>query len=77
MKAGQCGQCLPSDAAVISVVKQWVASTGADCSECSEQALVHHWRKCTANGSYYVDKWCFVAENLLSSIMLLCSLYLL
>ena len=34
------------------------------------QALVHRWWKCIAN----VEKECFVAENLLYQIVLLCSL---
>ena len=41
------------------------------------QALVHRWRKCIANGGDYVEKYCFVAKNLLYQIVLLCPLYLL
>ena len=33
--------------------------------------------KCTASVGDYVEKWCFVAENLLYQIVLLCSLNLL
>ena len=41
------------------------------------QALVHHWQKCIANGGTSVETLCFVAENLLYQIVLLCSLCLL
>jgi len=34
----------------ISAVMTVVTSTGADFYECSMQALVHCWQKCTANG---------------------------
>ena len=54
-----------------------ITSTGADFHEHDMQAFVHHWWKCIANGGYYVEKWCFAAENLLCQIVLLCSLYLL
>jgi len=43
----------------------------AACSSCS--SLV----KCTADGGDYLGKYCFVAENLLYQIVLLCSFYLL
>ena len=43
----------------------------------SMQALTHYWQKGTANGGGYVEKQCFVAENLLCQILLLCSLHLL
>jgi histone-lysine N-methyltransferase SETMAR len=46
----------PSNDAVIRAVKQWATSTGADFYECGMQALVHHWRKCTANSGDYVEK---------------------
>ena len=41
--------------AVSGVFQQWrqrqsVASPGADCYECSMQALGHCWQKCVANG---------------------------
>ena len=52
-------------------------STGADCYECSMQALVYCWQKCIANGHVCIKKWYFVAENLLYQTVLLCSLYLL
>ena len=77
MKAGLCRSHFPSNYAVVSAVKQWVISAGADFDECAMQALVHHWRKCRAYGSDYVEKYCFVAENLLYQIVLLWSLYLL
>jgi hypothetical protein len=50
---------------------------GADFYECGMQALVQCWQKCIANGGDYVEKWCFVAKNLLYQIVLLCSFYLL
>ena len=40
------------------------------------QDLVHLWQKCIANGDDYVEKECFVAENLLHQIELLSPLYL-
>jgi len=40
------------------------------------QALVHHCWKCIANGGDYLEKQCFVAENLLYQTLLLCSFYL-
>ena len=57
--------------------QQWVTSVGAGFDEYSMQALVHHWQKCLANGGDYVEKHCFVAENLLYRVVLLCSLCLL
>jgi len=54
-----------------------VPESHADFYKCSMQDLVHHWQKCIANGGDYVEKYCFVAENLLYQIVLLCSLYLL
>ena len=41
------------------------------------QAFAHCWQKCVANGGDYVEKQCFVAENLFYQIVPLCSLYLL
>ena len=38
--------------------QQWITSTGSDFYQCSMQALVHHWWKCTANGDSYVEKQC-------------------
>jgi len=54
---------------------QWFASS-ADFYKCGKQALLHHWWKCTANDGDCVEKLCFVAENLLYQIVLLCSLHL-
>ena len=51
--------------------------TDGDCYEHGMHALVHRWRKYVANGGDYVEKHCFVAENLLCQIELLCSLCLL
>jgi len=75
MKDGLRGQHFPSNNAVVRAVKQWANSAGADFYECGMQALVHCWRKCIAIGGDYVEKWCFVAKNLLYQIVLLCSLY--
>jgi len=41
------------------------------------QALVNSWWKCIANGGDCIERLCFVAENFLYQIVLLCSLYLL
>jgi len=49
----------------------------ADFYEHSMQSLVHLWQKWTANGDHDIIKYCFVAENLVSQIVLLCSLYFL
>ena len=57
--------------------QQWVISACADFYEHGMWTLVHGWWKCIANGGDYVEKWCFVAENLLYQILLLSSLYLL
>ena len=57
--------------------QQWATSTGADCYEHGVQVLVYCWQKCTANGGDYAEKQCFVAENLLNQILLLCSFHLL
>jgi len=39
------------------------------------QASVHHWRKCIVNGGGHIEKWCFVAQNLLYQVVLFCSVY--
>jgi len=46
----------PSYDALVRAVKEWATSAGADFYECGMPALVHHWRKCTANGGVYVEK---------------------
>jgi hypothetical protein len=69
MKDGPCEQHFPDNDAIIAL--------GADFSERSMQALVHHWQKCIANGEDYVERQCFVADNLLYPTVLLCTLYLL
>jgi hypothetical protein len=76
MKDGLCGQHFP-DNAVITAVRKWVASTGTDFYKHSIQALFHHWRKCIASGGDYMQRQCFVADNLLYPTALLCILYLL
>jgi len=48
-----------------------------DFYEHGMQPLVHHSQKCLANSGDCVEKQCFVAENLLSQVVLLCSSYLL
>jgi len=40
------------------------------------QAHGRHWWKSVTTAADYVEKWCFVAENLLYKIVSLCSLYL-
>jgi hypothetical protein len=56
MKDGLHGQHFPRNDAVVRAVKQWATSTGADFYKHGMQALVHHWRKCMANGGEYVKK---------------------
>jgi len=73
MKDGVCGQYFPSNNAIIASVKKWVTSAGADFYERVRQTLIHCWHKCTASGGDYVEKYCFVAENLLYQVVLLCS----
>jgi hypothetical protein len=58
-------------------VSKWIASAGADFYELSIQALVYLWRKCIAGDGDYVERNCFVAENLPNPTALLCTLYLL
>ena len=62
------GQHFHSNDAIIAVVKQWATSTGADLYQCSMQALVHCWWKCTPNGGDYVEKcfcsWEFALSNI-------------
>jgi hypothetical protein len=77
MKDGLCGHHFPEDNAVITAVRKWVVSAGTDFYKRSTRALVHHWRKCMASGGDYVQRWCFVADNLLYPTVLLCILYLL
>ena len=74
MKAGLYKQRFPSNEAIIAAVKQWVSSNGADRYM---KDLFDCWQKCTANGGDYAEKECFVAENVLYQIALLCFLYLL
>jgi hypothetical protein len=76
MKDGLCRQHFP-DNSIIAAVRKWVTSCGADFYERSMQALVHRWQKCIANGGAYVERLCFVADNLLYPTALLCTLYLL
>jgi histone-lysine N-methyltransferase SETMAR len=77
MKSGIHGQHFPDVDAVIAAVRKWVASAGADFDELSMQALVNRWRKCIGNGGDYVERLCFVAENLLYSTPLVCTQHLL
>jgi histone-lysine N-methyltransferase SETMAR len=55
MKDGLCGQHFPDDT-VITAVRKWVTSAGADFYEHSMQALVHRWRKWIASGSDHVER---------------------
>ena len=57
-------------------MKQWVTSVGVDFYEHGMQALVYCWQKCLANGGDYIEKLCFIAENLLHQVVFLCFLYL-
>jgi len=59
---------------IIAAVKQLVISTGTDFYEHGIKAHVHCWQKCIINGGDYVEKQCFVDENLLYQTVLLCSL---
>ena len=59
----------------ITAVTKRIMSAVDVSYECSKQILVHHWWKCIANDGNSVGK-CFVAENLLSPVVLLCNLYL-
>jgi hypothetical protein len=52
IKDGVRGQYFPDNDAA---VRKWVASAGADFYKRSMQALVHHRRKCIANGGDYVE----------------------
>ena len=66
-------------------VKWWVAhfssaNSGLQIFTSKRWTWFHlhfHWWKCIANGSDYVENRCFAAKNLLSLVVLLCSLYLL
>ena len=49
-------------------------SAGANFYKHGMQAIVHHWQNCTANAGGHPEKYCFVAENFLYQIVLLCSL---
>jgi hypothetical protein len=55
MKDELWGQQFPDNDAVITAVRWWIASTGADFYERSMQTLVHHWQKCIASGGGYVE----------------------
>jgi hypothetical protein len=65
------------DDAVIAAVRKWVTSIGADFYKLSMQALVHRCQKCIASCGDYAERKCFVAENLLYPMALLCTLHLL
>jgi hypothetical protein len=56
MKDGLSEQHFPSYDVVVRAVKQWAISGGADFYERGLQAVVHRWRKCTANGDDYIEK---------------------
>jgi hypothetical protein len=56
MKDGLREQHFPDNNAVISAVRKWLASAGADFYKHGIQALVHHWQKCITNGDDYVEK---------------------
>ena len=77
MKDGLFGQHFPNNSVIIAAVKHWITSASADIYECGMQAPVHCWWRCIATGGTYVERDCFVAENLHYQVLLLCSLYLL
>mgnify|MGYP001852539487 CR=1 FL=1 len=56
VKVQLCGQRFPNDNTVITTVKQWDTSAGADFYAYSMQVLIHCWQKCIANGGDYVEK---------------------
>ena len=49
---------------------QWVTSSGAHSHECSLQVLVHRYQKFIGSSGDYVEKWCFVEENLFYQIVI-------
>jgi len=51
--------------------------TAAVIHLCCCRSIVHCWWRCRASGNVCIEKQCFVAENLLCQIVLLCCLYLL
>ena len=65
MKDGLHRQHFPSDDTVTAAMKQWVISIDVALYK----ALSHLWQKCIASGGDYVEKQCFVAENLLYRIV--------
>jgi len=77
MKEGLNGKHFPGNNTIAAAVKQWITSAGTDFHNCRMQALVHCCQKHKTNGGDCVEKQCFVAENVLYSIALLQSLYLL
>ena len=77
IRDGLSRQRFHSKSTIVIGVKQWVTSTSADFYKCSIQPLIDCWQKYIANGGDYVEKQCFVAENLFYQMLLLRSLYLL
>ena len=56
MKDRQYERHFPSNITIMTAVKQWVTSVGANFYKHGMQTLVHHWRKCIANGDNYAEK---------------------
>lgn len=56
VKVQLCGQRFPNDNTVITTVKQWDTSAGADFYEFSMQALVHLCQKYVTHGGDFAEK---------------------
>ena len=55
---------------------QWATSAGTEFYKYNVQTGLCCWTKCIAKGGDYIEKYCFVAENFLYQVVLLCSFYL-
>ena len=66
-----------SNDTLIAAMKLFVTPAAADFYEHGMQALAHCWWKNIANRGDYVEKQCFVDDNLLCQILFFCSLCLL
>ena len=77
MKDGLHDQHFLDNDTIITSMKKWVTSTGEDFRRYGMQALLYHWKKCIANDTDHVEKYCLVAEKLFYPIVRSCFLYLL
>jgi len=70
------GQHFPSNNAVTVAMKQWVNSIGAlfFFKQAQHPGSCSSLAKLIANNGNYAEKYCFVAENVLYQVVLLCSL---